>query len=189
MLAETSRQERGMRRVRQLGQWLGDHLGPTRAARRARRCAAARAQLAEALAQRRALDELGPAADADPARTWLAQQLRASAEATAAAARAAIQRDCGALLVAQRIPVMLTTLDGTSLGTATAELLLEPDGRWGGVLEQVPEDPSTLGLPSGTTLELHLYPSGPSRRIQTYQPLPTPTQTTAFEGEGPAPFP
>jgi hypothetical protein len=60
MLAETSRQERGMRRVRQLGQWLGDHLGPTRAARRARRCAAARAQLAEALAQRRALDALGP---------------------------------------------------------------------------------------------------------------------------------
>jgi hypothetical protein len=178
-----------MQRVRQLGQWLGDHLGPTGAGRRARRCAAARTRLADALAELHALDEVGPSASADPARIWLAQQLRARAEASAAAARVEIQQFCGALLVARRTPVMLTTLDGTSLGTAAAELLLEPDGHWGGVLEQLPEDPPALGLPPGTTLELHLYPGGPSRRIQTYQPLPTPTQTTAFDGEGPAPFP
>jgi hypothetical protein len=178
-----------MGRIRQLGQRVGNHLHAPRAAARARRCAAARAQLAEALAQLRALNEFGPAAATATARTWLAHQLRARADATAAAARAEIQRDCGALLVAQHTLVTLTTLDGTSLGTATAELLLEPDGRWGGVLEHVPEDPSALGLLPGTALELHLYPAGPSRRIQIYQPLPTPTQTTAFDGEGPAPFP
>jgi hypothetical protein len=178
-----------MQRVRQLGQWLGDHLGPTRAARRARRCAAARALLAEALAQRRALDEFGPAAGADNARTWLAQQLRARAEATAAAARAAIVQHCGALLVAYQTPVTLTTADGTYLGTATAELLLEPDGSWGGVLEHVPEDPSSWGLLLGSTLDLQRFPTGPVGRIRLLRELPTPTRTTVFDGEGPAPFP
>jgi hypothetical protein len=178
-----------MQRVRRLGRWLGDRLGPNRAARRARRCAAARARLAEALAELQALQELAPAAGADPSRLWLAQQMAARAEATAAAARAEIEQVCGALLVAQRTPVTLTTLDGSYLGTATAELVLEPDGHWGGVLEHLPEDPSGMGLQAGTTLELQLYPAGPSRRIRIYQRLPTPTQTTAFDGEGPAPFP
>jgi hypothetical protein len=189
MLVETRRQERGMQRVRHLGQWLGDHLGPTRAARRARRCAAARAQLAEALAQLSALDEFGPAAGADTARTWLAQQLRARAEATAADARVAIQQFCGALLVSQRTPVTLTTTDGTSLGTATAELLLEPDGAWGGVLEQGPEDLAPHTGPADHPLQLQIYPAGPVGRIRLLRELPTPTRTTVFDGEGPAPFP
>jgi hypothetical protein len=101
-----------MGHARQLGQWRIDRGRATRAARRARRCAAARARLAEALAQLAALQQLEQAAGADPTCSWLAQQLAVRAEVASAAARAEMQRSCGALLVTQPTPVTLTTHAG-----------------------------------------------------------------------------
>ncbi len=177
-----------MGRARQLGQWLWDHLDPTRTARRARRCAAARAHLREVLSQLHALQDPGLAAGADAARTWLVEHMRARLQTEAAAARAAVQQACGTLLVSYHTPVTLTTSDGTYLGTATAELLLEPDGRWGGVLEHLAAETAPLEVPPGSALDLQVFPAGPVGRIRILRQLPTPTRTLAIEGEGPAPF-
>ena len=151
-------------------------------------CSAARATLADALQQIDALRRYHAAAAGDPVRLRAIAGLRADAEAAAAAARQAVQQYCGALLLVCRSPVTLTTVDDEYLGTARAELLLEPDGRWGGMIEHYPEaSPPTVPVP-GSELLLELHTTGQQGHARIVLQLPTPTRTTVIEGNGPAPF-
>ena len=153
-------------------------------------CAAARAALADVLQQIEALYQYRTAAAvADFARSRAIAGLLADAEARAAAARQAVERHCGALLLTCRSPVTFITADDVYLGTALAELLLEPDGRWGGMIEYYPEaSPPSVPVP-GSELRLELHTTGQHGRARVVVQLPTPTRTTVFDGEGPAPFP
>jgi hypothetical protein len=150
-------------------------------------CPTARSTLAAARLQIETLHRFLASAPEDRSAVAAADLLIA-AEAQAAAARAAIQHHYGALLLALRTTVTLSDPIGSQLGSAIAELLLEPDGHWGGILEHYPEgSPPAVPIP-GREIQLHLRSFHRLARARITGQMPTPTRSTSIEGIGPAPF-